>query len=62
MDGAPLKDLNLSNRKNSLDEVRVVNDSTIDEDEYNSLLHRNEGILLLHFFKHFKILLFFSFL
>jgi len=42
MDGVPLNDLNLSNRKNSLDEVRVVNDNTFDEDEYNSLLHRNE--------------------
>jgi len=43
-----ISDANLNNRRNSLDEVKVVENeasTSNNDEEYNSLLHKNEGIL-----------------
>ena len=48
MNGISIKAHNITIRRNSLSESTKVMDDT--EDEYTSLLHDNEGILLLYIF------------
>jgi len=42
MDSIALNEINVNNKRNSLDEVKVLNNEVIRNEEYNSLLHENE--------------------